>query len=220
MFLLYIGFLESRVVSCSFEQIRFVMSLGLLPREGLYIDPIVSLARKTILHPIITLPISASYVYFCSGSSASNTPCQAKIVATAAIAALSLTLWINDFLTLGSRNNWVSDHSWDWTREVVVVTGGSGGIGGSVAQRLAGDGVRVVVVDIIPPTYSIDGKKVSYYRCDLSDEVEIRAVCEHIRVDIGHPTVLGMYMQMLLSISAPNRTMLIYISEQRWSLSW
>ena len=74
------------------------------------------------------------------------------------------------------------------------MTGGSGGIGGSIARRLAGDGVRVVVVDVIPPTYNVDGKSVSYYRCDLSDEAEIRAVCERIRVDVGHPTVLGMYI--------------------------
>ena len=169
------------------------MSPGFLPREGLYIDPIVSLARRTILHPIITLPISASYYYFCY-SATSHTSCQAKTVATAAIAALSLALWVNEFLTNASCNNWVSDRSWDWTREVVVVTGGSGGIGGSIARRLAGDGVRVVVVDVIPPTYNVDGKSVSYYRCDLSDEAEIRAVCERIRVDVGHPTVLGMYI--------------------------
>lgn len=177
------------------------MSLGLLPREGFYIDPIVSLARRTILHPIIALPVSASYYYFCSGYSSpiNHTSCQASLVAAAAIAALSLSLWVNDFLTHGSRNNWVSDHSWDWAREVVVVTGGSGGIGGSVAQRLAGNGVRVVVVDVIPPTYNIDGGTVSYYHCDLSDGVEIRAVCEQIRVEIGHPTVLGMYMYKLLA---------------------
>lgn len=171
------------------------MSSGLLPREGLYIDPIASLARRTILNPILTLPVSASYYYFYSGySSITHTSCHAYLVVTAAIIVLSLALWINDFLAHGSRNNWVSDHSWDWAREVVVVTGGSGGIGGSIAKRLAGNGVRVVVIDVIPPTYTVDGETVSYYRCDLSDEVEIRAVCERIRVEIGHPTVLGMYI--------------------------
>lgn len=64
-----------------------------------------------------------------------------------------------------------------------MVTGGSGGIGGSIVQRLAADGVQVVVVDVIEPTYSLStgDRPVSFYRCDLNDESEIREVCLRIR---------------------------------------
>jgi phosphoglycerate dehydrogenase-like enzyme len=70
------------------------------------------------------------------------------------IAVARVLLWVNDYLSAKSRNNWTTDNTWDWRKELVVVTGGSGGIGAGVAQRLAAMGARVVVVDIIPLTYN------------------------------------------------------------------
>lgn len=45
------------------------------------------------------------------------------------------------------------DDTWDWNKEVVVVTGGSGGIGAGISQRLAALGAKVIVLDIIPLTF-------------------------------------------------------------------
>lgn len=44
---------------------------------------------------------------------------------------------------------------YNWEKEVVVITGGSGGIGGLVVRELArrAEGVKVVVVDVIGLTY-------------------------------------------------------------------
>lgn len=164
---------------------------GILPREGFYIDPLITLARKTILHPIVTIPITVLYYYLRSVDVSIATTLEKPLLATT---ALSLTLCFNDLLTHGSTNNWVSDETWDWSREIVVVTGGSGGIGGSIVQRLAADGVQVVVVDVIEPTYSLKNtgeRPVFFYRCDSSDESEIQEVCLRIRGDFGCPTVLG-----------------------------
>jgi NAD(P)-dependent dehydrogenase (short-subunit alcohol dehydrogenase family) len=36
----------------------------------------------------------------------------------------------------------------------------------------------------------VDGR-ISYFRCDLSDEKEIAALCDTIKSEIGHPTVLS-----------------------------
>ncbi|GMG05745.1 unnamed protein product [Aspergillus oryzae] len=116
----------------------------MLPREGLYIDPIVKILRKTILHPIFTL----TCLYFVKSSACAQYDKPAQL-----IAGTSVLLWLNDWLSAKSRNNWVIDDSWDWKKELVVVTGGSGGIGGGVAQRLATMGARVVVLDIIPLSY-------------------------------------------------------------------
>ncbi|BCR87976.1 uncharacterized protein ACHE_40540S [Aspergillus chevalieri] len=158
--------------------------MSILPREGLYIDPIVSLIRKTILNPTIAL-LFVGYLKLI------DTPRLAAYERPAfCAAALSVALWLNDFLTRGSRNNWVTDRTWDWSKELVVVTGGSSGIGGSIVQRLASDGVQIVVIDVIPPTYSTENKHIAYHYCDLSDESEIREVCSRIRENIGHPTVL------------------------------
>ncbi|KAK2812639.1 hypothetical protein FQN50_001285 [Emmonsiellopsis sp. PD_5] len=157
---------------------------GILPREGLYIDPIVSAFRKTILHPLFIVP--ASYLLRSQELDAFK-----KLEKPALfLAAASILLWANDYLSAKSRNNWTTDNSWNWKNEIVVVTGGSGGIGGSVAQRLVANGVRVVVVDIIPLTYEADDKRLTYYKCDLSDENEIKAVCKAIKSEVGHPSVL------------------------------
>ena len=120
---------------------------GLLPREGLYIDPIVSSLRKTLLHPVFTVPL---WNFVHTGRFTITTPYEKPISLTAAV---SVIIWLNDWLSLKSRNNWVTDDTWNWKKEVVVVTGGSGGIGGGVAQRLAALGAQVVVLDIIPLTY-------------------------------------------------------------------
>lgn len=130
---------------------------GYLPREGLYIDPIVSNLRK-ILHPFFTLTL----LYFVQRGKLNSaaTPYQ-KFVQY--IAATSVLLWVNDYLSTKSRNNWTIDDAWDWEKELVVVTGGSGGIGAGVAQRLAAMGARVVVVDIISLTYKPGILKLSLY---------------------------------------------------------
>lgn len=124
---------------------------GILPREGLYIDPLVSLARKTILHPVISLSILTVLTTLDPAGWPSVSLRKPVLYGS----FVSLTLWLNDFLSKWARNNWTIDTSYDWTREIAVVTGGSGGIGASVAHRLAADGVRVVVLDVIPLTYSI-----------------------------------------------------------------
>lgn len=124
-------------------------SRHLLPREGLYIDPIVALARKTIFHPALNILILV-LTKLCP-------EVRHTLWGRAATygSILGLVLWFNDFLSDGSHNNWATDSDWDWKKELVVVTGGSGGIGGSVVQQLAADGVRVAVIDVISPTYSI-----------------------------------------------------------------
>lgn len=49
-------------------------------------------------------------------------------------------------------NNWSID-AYDWNKEIVLITGGAGGIGGSVVRLLAERGIKVVVLDVIPMTF-------------------------------------------------------------------
>lgn len=176
----------------------------IIPREGLYIDPIASIAKKTIFHPAWSVLLVA---YFLLNPNRQWLYPEKLAFWTA---LFGLVLWGNEYLSHRSRNNWVSDATWDWRKEIVVVTGASGGIGGSVVQQLAADNVRVAAVDVAPLTYDIGlahyfyptlstgrlahdpgNKPISYYRCDLSDETEIRNLCARIREEVGHPTVLG-----------------------------
>lgn len=132
---------------------------GILPREGLYIDPIVKYLRKTLFHPLFTL----GCLYLLHGARLSAAIPYEK--SAQLIAGTSVFLWLNDWLSAKSRNNWVIDNSWDWKKELVVVTGGSGGIGGGVTQRLAAMGAQVVVLDITPLTYkpgNMSGFSIEY----------------------------------------------------------
>lgn len=121
---------------------------GILPREGLYIDPIITGLRRTILHPLFTFTLT--YLVQ-TGNLHIAAPYQTAIQYITVASAL---LWLNDYLSAISRDNWTTDDGWDWEKELVVVTGGSSGIGAGVAQRLAAKGARVVVVDFAPLTYS------------------------------------------------------------------
>ncbi|GKZ25854.1 hypothetical protein AbraIFM66951_007072 [Aspergillus brasiliensis] len=149
---------------------------GFLPREGLYIDPIILGLRRTIFRPVTTL----LWLYLTTKFSF-LAPYQQPV---RIIAAASFLLRLNEWLSSKCVNNWVTDDTWDWNKELVVVTGGSGGIGAGVAQRLAALGARVVVLDIIPLTYKPENKRILYQKCDLSDEKEIASICEKIRRDI------------------------------------
>lgn len=120
-----------------------------LPREGLYIDPIVLALRKTVLNPVFSLPLfGASQLFIPADSSLSR-----QVIGYTAL--LGCLLQVNDWFSAKSRNNWVTDDNWDWEKEIVAVTGGSSGIGASIVNRLADDRVKVVVIDIVPLTYKI-----------------------------------------------------------------
>lgn len=58
----------------------------------------------------------------------------------------------NRYLSQRAMNNGV-DATFDWKREMVLVTGGSNGIGAACAQKLASRGTQVIVLDILPLTY-------------------------------------------------------------------
>ena len=49
-------------------------------------------------------------------------------------------------------NNWTTD-KYEWDKEIVLITGGAGGIGGGIVRLLAEKGIKVVVLDVIPMTF-------------------------------------------------------------------
>ena len=57
----------------------------------------------------------------------------------------------NRYLSRSALNNGAEDTTWDWEKEVVLVTGGSSGIGELVTRKLAERGVNVIVLDIALP---------------------------------------------------------------------
>ncbi|KKA29329.1 hypothetical protein TD95_005020, partial [Thielaviopsis punctulata] len=117
-----------------------------------------------------------------------TSPITYAVLAAALSATVALYL-INAWLNSRFLNN-ATVAAFDWDREIVVVTGGAGGIGGKTVLQLAKNrGTRVVVLDIIGLTYE-KPDNVFYYRCDLTKYDELQAVAAQIRNDVGNPTVI------------------------------
>jgi NAD(P)-dependent dehydrogenase (short-subunit alcohol dehydrogenase family) len=69
--------------------------------------------------------------------------------------------------------------------DTVVVTGGSGGLGGAVVRRLAEGGWRVVVPDLHSPRSPVDG--VTYLAVDLFSPADVSTVVADAGSDPDRP---------------------------------
>ena len=75
-----------------------------------------------------------------------------------------------------------------WRAQVVVVTGGSQGLGGELALKLAQKGAKVVSLDVSKA--SVGHENIASYVCDVSKYANVAAVAKSIVTTHGPPTVL------------------------------
>lgn len=82
----------------------------------------------------------------------------------------------------------------DWENEVVVITGGVGGLGGCLAEIFALRGVGVAVLDVaVEGTLLQDGEEkegIRYYYCDVGEYEQVERVWKEVVNDLGIPTIL------------------------------
>ncbi|KAK6208239.1 peroxisomal 2 4-dienoyl-CoA reductase sps19 [Pestalotiopsis sp. IQ-011] len=161
---------------------------GWLPREGFTADPVLSLVNKTVLNPVLLLPVLLLARYTKKGEDLSVLHPQA-LSRFKTLFYLGLAKWLSAYYSDGVINNWKKDTTYDWPNEIAVVTGGAGGIGGNVVKLLAERGVKVVVLDIQELNFEA-GPNVHYYKCDLTSADEIKAVAARVRSEVGDPTIL------------------------------
>ncbi|KAG6842050.1 hypothetical protein C0991_003576 [Blastosporella zonata] len=76
----------------------------------------------------------------------------------------------------------------DWGEQIVVITGGSSGVGELLANTLAVRNVNVVVLDVNP--IITENYNITYYKCDVSKWEDVEAVSKQIIDEIGEPTIL------------------------------
>jgi NADPH:quinone reductase-like Zn-dependent oxidoreductase len=102
--------------------------------------------KLTALNPALTVPLLLAARYTTQGNIfAAEHATAYKYLKPLVVWGLlrSASAWLDDAVT----NNWSQD-TYDWNKEVVVVTGGSDGIGKIVVHLLAEKGIKVAVLDV------------------------------------------------------------------------
>ncbi|KAF4455482.1 hypothetical protein F53441_2272 [Fusarium austroafricanum] len=161
--------------------------LGLIPREGFCADVVVRLIRQTALNPALLLPLVLLARLTKQGQDLSILhPRASGHLKT--LLCVALARWASNWWSDKTRNNWVDDN-YDWEREIVLVTGGAGGIGGRIVKLFEEMGVKVVVLDVQPMSFEV-AANVHHFQCDLRSPENVEAVAEKIRAQVGHPTVV------------------------------
>jgi len=158
-----------------------------LAREGVTGDTISRLIRYTAFNPALTLPLILLARYTHQGNALAEDHA-AAFKGLKTLLGLGALSTVNAWLNSGVTNNWSSD-AYVWSREVVVVTGGSDGIGKIVVQLLAEKGIKVAVLDVQDLTYEAPSS-VRFFKCDLTDPEAIASAASSIRSTLGNPTVL------------------------------
>jgi short-subunit dehydrogenase len=103
--------------------------------------------------------------------------------------ALGLIRSLNKSLSQWTLNNWTSSPRWNASRELILLTGGCSGIGKQVMEDFSKIGVRVIILDITEPNFTLPAN-VSFYKADITSSANIAQVAKTIRAKHGDPTVL------------------------------
>lgn len=132
-------------------QLSVLVAPKLTRHIGFRSDSLGSLIKKTALNPAFTLVflILARYTKRGNDLSILHETAFSRIRKLFYFGVVRL---VSNYLERGVQNNWVDD-VYDWKKEIVLITGGAGGIGGQVVKLLAEKDITVVVLDVIPMTF-------------------------------------------------------------------
>ncbi|KAL2827658.1 hypothetical protein BJY01DRAFT_241121 [Aspergillus pseudoustus] len=107
----------------------------------------------------------------------------------ALLAAAQLLRALNRYLSRKAQNNWVQIKPWNSRNELVLVTGGSSGIGKQMVFDLAKLNVRTIIFDIQEPDFSLPSTAY-FFKVDLTSSAAIKEAAAQVYKAHGHPTVL------------------------------
>lgn len=131
----------------------------LYPVQSLFLQPFLTglLAYLLLARPEFisrALPLGGRLERFVSKKSAA--------VGLYILFGVGLLSRLSSWLSRWSVNNFVRDKTWDWTKEVVVVTGGSSGIGLEMVNRFTQLRIKTIILDVVPPSAAVLGEHRCY----------------------------------------------------------
>lgn len=97
----------------------------------------------------------------------------------------------------------------DWTKEVVLITGGAGGLGRVLAEFYGSiRRATTIVVDVLPATVERlnewEALGCSYYQCDISDVEAVNKLRDGLARDVGKVSILVLAAGIVNSTSILN----------------
>ncbi|KAF8559191.1 retinal short-chain dehydrogenase reductase [Imleria badia] len=153
--------------------------------DDMDVDMVVKVLQQTAFSPFFTVFIPVFYFFHARGI---LTP---AVINSACYCAAVCTFWLLKGLSTSYRNQqslFFAPEPLDWSEQIVLITGGSSGIGELLANTLAVRNVNVVVLDIKP--IQTENYNIMYYKCDVSKWEEVEAVSKMVIEEVGHPTML------------------------------
>lgn len=123
---------------------------------------------------------------------------------------IGLLFKLNECMNFWWVDSGIKD-KYDWPKEIAVVTGGSGATGSATIRNMLKMGVgKVVILDVMDPQLDLikgtlhgsqfdapkaDGvmvidERVSFYRCDVSEYINVQKTAHRVKQEIGSPTIL------------------------------
>ena len=141
-----------------------------------------------VLSVTIFSPFLAALIPLCLRAIATPYNSPSFILTTAFAICVSLYRVLDD---VNKRFAYGAPREINWEDEVVVITGGVGGLGDCLAEIFALRGVDVGVLDIAIRDEDGEEKEgVSRYRCDIGNYEELERVWGHLVEELGTPTIL------------------------------
>lgn len=153
--------------------------------DSLDIDLVVKVLAHTAFSPFFLFFIPVFYIF--QGVEYTNP----IITISAAYYALVSLFWFIQWYSRLYRNQGsllFRPPRFDWGEQIVIITGGSSGLGELLANTLAVRNVTVVVLDVKP--IETENYNITYYKCDVSKWEEVEAVSQTIIKELGPPTVI------------------------------